>query len=304
MKILMATDGSPEATTALRTASRLLRKGDRRADVLCVAPEFRPPQGKGKASAKKVERLRAEYRRQILRETSKITDQAQAMLGREGITARAVTEIGSPADVILRLADEYDVTVIGAKGKHEESKLGLGPVASRIIQHASGTVLIARGEMPEKRLRILAGVDGSLASQRALQVMTSYFNVDEAEVTLMHVAETPWVHLGLEREWFSYPEDMPGEDPAMDMEREMRLEAEEVIEAARDQLADFPLSVVVNISEGNAGTELLGEAEKDEYDLIVIGATGISDIKHSLLGSVSTKVAWHAPCSVVVVRGS
>jgi nucleotide-binding universal stress UspA family protein len=303
MKILMATDGSPETTEALRTASRLLRKGDRRVDVLCVAPEFRPPKSKG--GEEKASRLREEYRRRILLETNRVMDQAQATLRKEGIEARAITEIGSPAEVIVRLAGEYDVTVVGAKGKYEQSRLGLGPVASRVVQNAPGTVLIARGAMAEKRLRILVGVDGSLASKRALRAMTSYFNLDEAEITLMHVMETPWVHLGLQREWFSYPEETSGRaDSAMRLEKEMRVEAEELIEDARDLLVDYPVSVITNIAEGNAGTELLGEAEKVDYDLMVIGATGVSDIKHSLLGSVSTKVAWYAPCSVLVVRES
>jgi nucleotide-binding universal stress UspA family protein len=303
MKILMATDGSPEATEALRAASRLLRKSDRQVDVLCVAPEFHPP--KGKEGEEEASRLREEYRHRILRETNRIIDQAQATLRKEGIEARAITEIGSPAEVIVRLAGEYDLTVVGAKGKFEQSRLGLGPVASRVVQNAPGVVLIARGAMAEKRLQILVGVDGSLASKRALRAMTSYFNLDEAEITLMHVMETPWIHLGLQREWFSYPEDRNGRaDSAMRLGKEMRMEGEELIEDARDLLAEYPVSVMTNIAEGNAGTELLGEAEQVDYDLIVIGATGVSDIKHSLLGSVSTKVAWYAPCSVLVVRES
>jgi hypothetical protein len=39
MKTLMGTDGSPEATPALRVASRFLRKEKNEVSVLCVAPE-------------------------------------------------------------------------------------------------------------------------------------------------------------------------------------------------------------------------------------------------------------------------
>ncbi|MGH9764004.1 MAG: universal stress protein, partial [Blastocatellia bacterium] len=56
------------------------------------------------------------------------------------------------------------------------------------------------------------------------------------------------------------------------------------------------------IVEGNPGTEILGEAEMGEYDLVVIGASGVTDVKHNVLGSVSAKVAWAAPCSVLIVR--
>lgn len=46
----------------------------------------------------------------------------------------------------------------------------------------------------------------------------------------------------------------------------------------------------------------LGEAETGDYDLVVIGASSAADFKHEILGSVSSKVAWNAPCSVLLVR--
>ena len=46
MKTLIATDGSNEATAALRTATRLLRRRDNEVHVLCVAPEFYEPEGR------------------------------------------------------------------------------------------------------------------------------------------------------------------------------------------------------------------------------------------------------------------
>jgi nucleotide-binding universal stress UspA family protein len=33
-----------------------------------------------------------------------------------------------------------------------------------------------------------------------------------------------------------------------------------------------------------------------------VGANEAADMKHSVLGSVSSKVAWNAPCSVLIVR--
>jgi nucleotide-binding universal stress UspA family protein len=34
----------------------------------------------------------------------------------------------------------------------------------------------------------------------------------------------------------------------------------------------------------------------------VVGATGASDLKHRMLGSVSFKIAWDSPCSVLIAR--
>jgi hypothetical protein len=38
MRVLMATDGSKHATTALVSASRILLTGDREMDLMCVVP--------------------------------------------------------------------------------------------------------------------------------------------------------------------------------------------------------------------------------------------------------------------------
>ena len=135
--------------------------------------------------------------------------------------------------------------------------------------------------------------------------MASSLQVNEAEITLMHVVETPWVHLGLDREWFDYPQEVSDSDDSISdraLKNELQHEADVVVELARRQLERFDLTATTVITEGDPALEILSEAEKGDYDLIVIGATGESDLKHDLLGSVSTKVAQAALCSVLVVK--
>jgi nucleotide-binding universal stress UspA family protein len=48
----------------------------------------------------------------------------------------------------------------------------------------------------------------------------------------------------------------------------------------------------------------LSEAERSQYDLVVVGASGARDLKHRMLGSVSARVAWDANCSVLIAKGS
>lgn len=43
-------------------------------------------------------------------------------------------------------------------------------------------------------------------------------------------------------------------------------------------------------------------ADREKIDLIVIGTRGLGGFKRLLLGSVSSGVVSHAPCSVLVVR--
>ena len=303
MRTLMATDGSRDASLGLQAASRLLRKADQRVGVVCVAPEFQLPSIRGGESSGKASRLKEKYERRLGRETDAIVQSALDMLQGEGTTAERLTEIGSPPEVIVRIGEKYDLTVIGAKGHADQTRLGLGPVASRVLELSRRPVLIGRELTADKGLRILVGVDGSEASHRALNSMTEFIELGGSEITLIHIMETPWIHLGLEDEWVSYPEDNSGDsDPANQLQSEMRREAEVLIAEARKALARYDVSVETIIGEGNPGTEIVGQAESDDYDLIVIGATGVSDVKHNVLGRVSTKVAWAAPCSVLVVK--
>ncbi len=301
MKVLMTTDGSKQATTALLTASRLLRQGDHQYSLLCVAPELlskaKEREGKG-ASAK----IRQAYRRQITEETQRLLKQAQVTLRKEGIEANTRIEFGSPASVIAQVAAEYDLTVVGAHDRYEQTKPGLGRIASRVVAYAPGAVLMGRELTSEKSLRVLLAVDGSLASEQAISLMTSLLDVGAAEITLMHVMETPWIHLGLDREWFGFLDAADRANPEMKLEKELEREAEVVINRARRQLERAGLSAKTMIEGGDPALEILSEAESGEYDLIVIGATGESDLKHHMIGSVSTKVAQGAPCSVFVVK--
>jgi nucleotide-binding universal stress UspA family protein len=228
---------------------------------------------------------------------------AQSMLATFGVEAGARVEVGSPARVITRLAAEYDITVVGAHDQYTRSKSGLGPVASRVVVAAPGAVLIGRELGEESRQwRILAAVDGSLASERALEVMSSSLQIGEAEITLLSVAETPWVNLGLDREWFEYPAELDGHPLARSFKDELQREADAVVEHARRRLERYGVSATVMTAAGDPALEILSEAERGEYDLIVIGATGEDDLKHDLLGSVSTKVTQAALCSTLVVK--
>ncbi|HSB11540.1 MAG TPA: universal stress protein [Blastocatellia bacterium] len=305
MKTLMATDGSQEATTALRTASRLLRKTRNEVEVLCVAPPLGRPAVQGKGTRAKGSQTRERYSRRITRETKAILDEAAKILGTEGVNANFFSEIGSPADVIVKLAEDHDVTVIGAASRNHPAWAGLGSVASRVVEHAEGTVLVARELSAGDRVRVLVGLDGSLASKHALSAMAAYFDIDSAEVTLMHVKETPWIHLGLDREWFDSPGDVFDQaNPEIQLEEELQREAEDLLEDAQARLAKYNYSVLTQIEDGNPATEILGEAESGGYDLIVLGAADSMDTKHNMVGSVSARVAWQAPCSVAVVKSS
>jgi nucleotide-binding universal stress UspA family protein len=306
VKVLIATDGSKEATTALETANRILSLKDRRLDVLCVVPKFiGGGRRKGEGNAR---------RGRLMREITQILEHARANLPLHDGNINLLTETGSPSGVIVNKAEDYDLTVIGARGRgifganegasgsEGAGEVGLGPVASRVAEHASEPVLIARGLRSEGGLRVLVAVDGSTASLRAVETLASLFDLSSAEICLMHVAETPWIEFGAEEEWVTYSEEDKENSETGMLEKELVREGDAILEQARDLLLPHRLSVSTRLDEGNPADEILSEVERGQYDLVVVGATGARDLKHRMLGSVSFKIAWNAPCSVLIVR--
>jgi len=294
VKVLLATDSSTEATAAIETADRLIRTPDRQFDLLCVAPRLSK---KHPAHARE-----NEYERRALREITQILEKSLRSVTPKGTTIRLLKEIGSPAASIVSRTSDYDLTVIGPKGRGTAGEVGLGPVASRVVEHARGAILVARKLRSEEGLRILVAVDGSIPGFHAIETLGEVMDISAADICLMHVAETPWTELGLEADWVTYSEEDKEHSEAGVIEHEMVREGEQLLEQARELLLPFRPSITKRLDEGDPANEILSEAERGGYDLIVLGATGARDLKHQMLGSVSAKVAWNAPCSVLIVR--
>jgi nucleotide-binding universal stress UspA family protein len=171
------------------------------------------------------------------------------------------------------------------------------------VENVRGNLMVGRELTNGKAFRILVALDSSEASFNALRTLPALVDASAIEVTLMHIIELPWARLDLPQDWPEFePDASEISDYQRDLENELNRAADQVITRARDFLEARDISVTEIVAEGDPGLELVSHAEEGGYDLIVAGATGSSDVKHALLGSVSSKLAWNAPCSVLVVR--
>lgn len=93
-----------------------------------------------------------------------------------------------------------------------------------------------------------------------------------------------------------FPSKPPTELPDWEQKRDRLFY---VVEKAADEAGVSLESLVVY---GDPAEELIHEAKDRNCDVIVIGSSGKGRMKRTLLGSVSTKVALHAHCSVYIVR--
>lgn len=140
--------------------------------------------------------------------------------------------------------------------------------------------------------RIVVGVDGSETSRHALRWAAEEARSHGSQLHVIHAWEVPTLAVGTGVS--------PGRRTARpDAQHE---EASKLVaDVVRDELGDNPPGDVrTSIGRGPAAGVLLDAAR--EADLLVVGSRGLGGFKGLLLGSVSSKMAAHAPCPVVIVR--
>jgi nucleotide-binding universal stress UspA family protein len=138
---------------------------------------------------------------------------------------------------------------------------------------------------------IIVGIDGSGHSRRALEWAVREAAVREAPLTVItihQVASSAWTGHGI-----LYAQD---EELATQARKSAQEETDQVLEQAGDKR---PPQVTVKAVSGLPAEELLAAAEG--ADMLVIGSRGGGGFSRLLLGSVSSQVAHHATCPVVVI---
>ena len=137
---------------------------------------------------------------------------------------------------------------------------------------------------------IIVGVDGSGHSQRALEWAMKEAAVRQTPLTAMTVHEQI-------RGYFGGHVEYPGDHILAE-------KARQVVQAEVDAMVSgfggsAPASVTVRVASGSVVEELINAAK--DADLLVVGCRGAGGFSRLMMGSVSSLVAQHATCPVVVI---
>ena len=141
--------------------------------------------------------------------------------------------------------------------------------------------------MTEQRPRIVVGVDGSASSKTALRWAGRMAAAERAGLDVIAAWELP-PSVG----WYALP---PGFSPEADLDQVLAASVDEVFGANR------PPQLRMRSLEGPPAQILLTAGRGAR--MIVVGSRGHGGFAGLLLGSVSSKVAEHATCPVLVVHG-
>ncbi|MEM1564227.1 MAG: universal stress protein [Candidatus Bathyarchaeia archaeon] len=151
--------------------------------------------------------------------------------------------------------------------------------------------------------KILVPLDGSEHSLKALDIAIQIAKKFDGKITLIHVYS-----VSARPVFVPEPSTLTPGIPIMTPAEYSRV-AEAVREAGarilaqgKDKVRAEGVEVEAILREGHVVHEIVKVAEEGKFDLIVMGARGISKIRELILGSVSDGVIRNAPCPVLVTK--
>lgn len=223
---------------------------------------------------------------------SKVEEQLKPLSGK--VSSEIVS--GSPAMMIETIArdEQCDITALTPGHKNIVEKFLVGSVTSKVVKHGPGTILICRPPRAGEYQNVVIGIDGSENSKYAIMRAIELFRLreDNVRITLVHAVDVA------DALKMVSPAEFIGQ-----VVNNLLLEGETFLADAKRILAENDFKKVdVVLKEGDPTTIMIEVARALPADLIIIGAQGHSAIQHFLLGSVSHRIAVHAPCTVAVVK--
>src|SRR5829696_5897368 len=191
--ILVGIDGSPGSAEALRWSVEVARLHDARVIALRCWGGRDHLSREGWDEERAEEALRAEAELQAL-VVGAVPDDVDLV---EARTIDARPEWG-----LLDLGADADLIVVGARGTDGVRGLVVGSVSQQVVHHAHVPVAVVRHtRWPVLPRRVVAGVDGSGASMRALD-----WAIEEAR---RRGAELEAVHAWTDRAWSGHADQDP-----------------------------------------------------------------------------------------------
>ena len=274
MRILMATGGSQHSEIALHFGVQLAQRGRKNPTILTVIKD-------------QSERAQAE----------EVLERAIRLLEPTVATVETKIRIGYPAEEIILEAEEghYDLVIVGEKQHHRlVTRFLLGSTATRVVEHAPCPVIVAKGQAQSIR-RILLCDSGAQDPTLLNRLITQLPKLIEGheEITILHVMSQISAGPGVRG-------------------KQLRAEAEELINEHSPEgdllrqdlqlLAQFTVMPEPKVRHGFVVDEILDEARRGEYDLVVIGANRGQGWRRILLDDLAHQIIVKVDRPVLVVR--
>jgi len=304
-KILLTTDFSDYAASAYKIALHEARQSNSEITLLHILqPNFTPVVLEGYVPpADYFEALEAE---QLLETQQKLQKEIETHFSSVKVNCLVLRVADSPASAICQYAKEnnFGLIITASHGKSVTKRFIFGSVTERIARLSSRPVLVTRSSTnpnclaEEKYKNILVTTDFSENSEQAFKYAAYEAKLNNAKVTLVHVAQS-----------LIAPELLTKRDLREKYDPE-KIQAEYInhLEIRLKQYAKehFPLSSIETklIEKSFSVSDTIIEFSKSMApDLIVISTHGQGKT-FQLIGGIAERVLRYTSCPVLLIPNS
>jgi|Deesub1362A_J573_1020465.scaffolds.fasta_scaffold00005_237 nucleotide-binding universal stress UspA family protein len=261
-KILYASGGSEESYNAIEGTARLAKGLDASITLLTVDDPKR-----------KID----------IRQVQERVDQ---ILSKYGLKCDKRVRRGNPAKEILEESKNFDYLIIGSHGLTGALEKLLGGDAEHIIENINTSTLVFRGN---KISKILACINLPKYSEYVVSNAIKFAKATRSPLEFLYVVPEP----------FLYPiRSERASDELKSIYKDKATIADKLVERAFKE----GLEACSVFREGVPEEEIVLEAQEKDFDLIVLGDSGIRGILAELTGSLSSHIVKNSPVSVLVVK--
>ncbi len=150
--------------------------------------------------------------------------------------------------------------------------------------------------------KILVPVDGSEHANRALDFALDLAQKYSAEILVLTVVHYPPLS-GVPVEG-QYPILSSTPFNFVEYYRDIKAVHERILSEAIEKAkkATSNLNVSSKLVEGYPADKIIETAKEGSFDVIVMGRRGQGHLTHTLLGSVSDRVADQSPCALFIIK--
>ncbi len=287
--VLSAVDFSESSANALKEASRIAKWNDANLTVLHVLDSDALEDLR-----ERVELDDAEVMREAEQRLEKFI--TETLAGEKRAAGEVV--VGHPFVEILRAVTKHaaDLLVLGSRGSSGDEKK-TGVVASKCVRKAPVKVLLVRQRQEGPFRKIVACVDFSETSKKAVEQAVQIALQDKASLHLMYVFQP--VPPGLvDVEALAQPIN-----PLMDEDYipHMKQKLMECVAEYQDELSGVEVVPEI-IEEFGIGHGIVDGLTKIGADLVVLGTRGRTGMKVLLMGTTAERVIHDAACSTLAIK--
>jgi nucleotide-binding universal stress UspA family protein len=276
VRLLLATDGSAGASTAVDLVAGLSWPDDTIVDVVAVVDHTSPviwafapvPDLQG-------------YHEELASDALQTVNEAVTRLRGHGLRATARVLNGREAETVVRRAAETETSLIvcGSRGRGHVRSVLLGSVSAEIAASAPCAVLVARHPTVTSVVLAADGSGPALAAEHLVMRLPMF---ESRPLDLVTVTGQP---TGPEDDW--------------------RARVRRVAETQREigaRLRSSGLDPREILLTGAPASEIVDEAQRSRADLIVLGAHGQTGLDRLLWSSTTLAVLSHCHASVLIAR--